>query len=86
MCYFLRDIKKVTESQKAEIAKAESRSKNLLFLERKSEDLKIRIKDAEVGRKNFLTRHCDGMTQLWLVEPRFVVTKTFHNLPKLQDW
>ncbi|NXH98961.1 HAUS1 protein, partial [Pachycephala philippinensis] len=41
------DIKKVEESQKAESAKAESRSKNLKFLEAKSEDLKIRIKDAE---------------------------------------
>ncbi|NXJ22461.1 HAUS1 protein, partial [Dicrurus megarhynchus] len=41
------DIKKVVESQKAESAKAESRSKNLTFLEKKSEDLKIRIEDAE---------------------------------------
>ncbi|XP_031953030.1 HAUS augmin-like complex subunit 1 isoform X2 [Corvus moneduloides] len=41
------DIKKITESQEAENAKAASRSKNLIFLEKKSEDLKIRVKDAE---------------------------------------
>ncbi|NXL80382.1 HAUS1 protein, partial [Leptocoma aspasia] len=41
------DIKKIKESQEAEQAKAESRSKNLKFLEDKSKDLKIRIKDAE---------------------------------------
>ncbi|NXH32377.1 HAUS1 protein, partial [Myiagra hebetior] len=41
------DIRKITESQEAEIAKAESRSKNLVFLGKKSEDLQIRIKDAE---------------------------------------
>lgn len=83
---FLRDVKKLKESQEAEKAKAESRSKNLKFLENKSKDLKIRINDAEVCGRNFPARHCDGMTQLWLVEPRFVVTETFHKLPKLQDW
>ncbi|NXB39906.1 HAUS1 protein, partial [Eulacestoma nigropectus] len=41
------DIKKIEESQEAENAKAQSRSKNLKFLEAKSEDLKIRIRDAE---------------------------------------
>ncbi|NWX30674.1 HAUS1 protein, partial [Notiomystis cincta] len=41
------DIKKVKESQEAENAKAASRSKNLKFLEDKSEDLKIRISNAE---------------------------------------
>ncbi|NXD98542.1 HAUS1 protein, partial [Chaetorhynchus papuensis] len=41
------DIEKIVESQKAEEAKAESRSKNLIFLEKKSEDLKISIKEAE---------------------------------------
>ncbi|NXS89956.1 HAUS1 protein, partial [Erpornis zantholeuca] len=41
------DIKKIIEFQKAENAKAESRSKALKFLEAKSEDLKLRIRDAE---------------------------------------
>ncbi|NXE93807.1 HAUS1 protein, partial [Menura novaehollandiae] len=41
------DINKLEESQKTENAKMESRSKNMKFLERKSEDLKIRIKDSE---------------------------------------
>ncbi|NWI83959.1 HAUS1 protein, partial [Dryoscopus gambensis] len=41
------DIEKVEQSQKAENAKAESRSKNLKFLEDKSEDLKIKIEDAQ---------------------------------------
>ncbi|NXD04265.1 HAUS1 protein, partial [Certhia familiaris] len=41
------DIKKVTESQKEEKVKAETRLKNLKFLEDKSKDLRIRIKDAE---------------------------------------
>ncbi|NXB11456.1 HAUS1 protein, partial [Cnemophilus loriae] len=41
------DIEKIKESQEAEKAKAEIRSKNLKFLEDKSEDLKIRIRDAE---------------------------------------
>ncbi|NXU09361.1 HAUS1 protein, partial [Pardalotus punctatus] len=40
-------IEKIEESQKAETAKADSRSKNLEFLQKKSEDMKIRIKDAE---------------------------------------
>ncbi|NWV34815.1 HAUS1 protein, partial [Grantiella picta] len=42
-----KDIKKVEESQEAENAQAERRSKNLKFLEDKSKDLKMRIKDAE---------------------------------------
>ncbi|NXE41754.1 HAUS1 protein, partial [Ptilorrhoa leucosticta] len=41
------DIKKIEKSQEAENAKAESQSKNLKFLEDKSEDLKIRIRDAQ---------------------------------------
>ncbi|NWS91148.1 HAUS1 protein, partial [Toxostoma redivivum] len=41
------DIEKVKESQEAERAKAEIRSKNLKFLENKSTDLKIKIKEAE---------------------------------------
>ncbi|NWS32595.1 HAUS1 protein, partial [Polioptila caerulea] len=41
------DIKKVKESQEAEKAKVETRSKNLKFLEDKSKDLKIRISEAE---------------------------------------
>ncbi|TRZ10594.1 hypothetical protein HGM15179_016518 [Zosterops borbonicus] len=41
------EIKKLNESQEAEKAKAEIRSKNLKFLEDKSKDLKIRISDAE---------------------------------------
>ncbi|NXO13592.1 HAUS1 protein, partial [Oriolus oriolus] len=43
----VEDIKKIEDSQEAENAKAESRSKNLAFLEAKSEDIKIRIRDAE---------------------------------------
>lgn len=60
---------KLRESQEAEKAKAAIRSKNLKFLEDKSKDLKIRICDAEVGGRNFPARHCDGMTQTWLVVP-----------------
>ncbi|KAM7023587.1 HAUS augmin-like complex subunit 1 isoform 2-T2 [Acridotheres tristis] len=41
------DIKKLKESQEVEKAKAEIRSKNLKFLEDKSKDLKIKIKEAE---------------------------------------
>ncbi|NXO84973.1 HAUS1 protein, partial [Sitta europaea] len=41
------DIEKVKQSQEAEKAKAETQSKNLKFLEDKSKDLKIRIKEAE---------------------------------------
>ncbi|NWT94160.1 HAUS1 protein, partial [Urocynchramus pylzowi] len=41
------DIEKLKASQEAEKAKAEARSKNMKFLEDKSKDLKIRIKDAE---------------------------------------
>ncbi|NXC59567.1 HAUS1 protein, partial [Aleadryas rufinucha] len=50
------DIKKIEESQKAENAKAQSRSKNLKFLEAKSEDLKIKIMDAE---KQLIARGLD---------------------------
>ncbi|XP_039589318.1 HAUS augmin-like complex subunit 1 isoform X2 [Passer montanus] len=42
-----RDIEKLEASQKAEQAKAEIHSKNLKFLEDKSKDMKIRIRDAE---------------------------------------
>lgn len=56
------------------------------FLKIKSGSLKVRIKKAEVGGRNFLARHCDGIRHSWLVEPKFVVTETFHKLPKLQDW
>ncbi|NXP67673.1 HAUS1 protein, partial [Chloropsis cyanopogon] len=41
------DVKKLEKSQAADKAKAEIRSKNLKFLEAKSKDLKIRIRDAE---------------------------------------
>ncbi|NWW70310.1 HAUS1 protein, partial [Climacteris rufus] len=41
------DINKLEKAQKLEIAKSENRSKNLKFLEDKSQDMKIRIKDAE---------------------------------------
>ncbi|NWT74729.1 HAUS1 protein, partial [Prunella himalayana] len=41
------DIEKLKKSQEAEEAKAEARSKTLKFLENKSVDLKIRIRDAE---------------------------------------
>ncbi|NXU39366.1 HAUS1 protein, partial [Drymodes brunneopygia] len=41
------DVKKVEESQAAEKVKAAIRSKNLKFLEDKTKDLKIRIRDAE---------------------------------------
>ncbi|NWV16366.1 HAUS1 protein, partial [Origma solitaria] len=42
-----KDVEETVESQAAEIAKAQSRSKNLKFLRDKSLDMKIRIKDAE---------------------------------------
>ncbi|NXD44418.1 HAUS1 protein, partial [Copsychus sechellarum] len=41
------DIEKIKESQETERARAETRSKNLNFLELKIEDLKIKIKEAE---------------------------------------
>ncbi|KAM6037448.1 HAUS augmin-like complex subunit 1 [Chlamydotis macqueenii] len=44
-----RDLKKTEELLEVEKAKADSRSQNLKFLKDKSEDLKIRIKAAEVG-------------------------------------
>lgn len=68
------------------MAKAEIQSENLEFLDKKSVDFSVGIKASMVGEKNFLTRHCDGIRHSWLVEPKFVVTETFHKLPKLQDW
>ncbi|NWV76249.1 HAUS1 protein, partial [Dasyornis broadbenti] len=41
------DVKKIEKSQEAENAKAERQSKDLKFLQDKSEDITIRIKDAE---------------------------------------
>ncbi|KAK4811299.1 hypothetical protein QYF61_023351 [Mycteria americana] len=66
-------LKKTEELLEVEKAKADSRSQNLKFLKDKSEDLKIRIKTAEVDGRNFLTRFCDGMAQSWLVWPKIVV-------------
>lgn len=83
--FFLRDLKKAEELLEVEKAKADSRSQNLKFLKNKSEDLKIRIKAAEVDGRNFLTRHCDRMAQSWLVGTKHVVTETSQELPKLQD-
>ncbi|NXC91456.1 HAUS1 protein, partial [Cercotrichas coryphoeus] len=41
------DVEKIKESQEAERIRAETRSKNLTFLGLKTEDLKIKIKEAE---------------------------------------
>uniref|UniRef100_A0A8C0AWY2 HAUS augmin-like complex subunit 1 n=1 Tax=Buteo japonicus TaxID=224669 RepID=A0A8C0AWY2_9AVES len=78
------DLKKAEELLEVEKAKADSRSQNLKFLKNKSEDLKIRIKAAEVDGRNFLTRHCDRMAQSWLVGTKHVVTETSQELPKRQ--
>lgn len=53
--FYLRDLEKVKTHLEIEEAKSESRSHNLQFLRDKCEDLKIRIKTAEVSRKNYLT-------------------------------
>lgn len=55
------------------------------FLEDKSEDLNLRIKNAEVGGRSFLTKRRGGMAQSRLVVPKTVVTETSQGLPKLQD-
>jgi len=55
--FYLRDLEKTKTHLEIEVAKSENRLQNLQFLEDKSEDLKIRIKTAEVGRKNYLTNH-----------------------------
>ncbi|NWT08606.1 HAUS1 protein, partial [Vireo altiloquus] len=86
------DIKKIIESQKAENAKAESRSKNLKFLEAKSEDLKIRIKDAEekliaTGLDQSLTHEALAKSSEELsallkeIEPLKKEVKSYHELP-----
>uniref|UniRef100_A0A8D0FQY6 HAUS augmin like complex subunit 1 n=1 Tax=Strix occidentalis caurina TaxID=311401 RepID=A0A8D0FQY6_STROC len=80
------DLKKVKELLEVETAKADSQLQNLEFLKKKSEDLKSEIRDAEVDGTDFLTRHCDGMAQSWLVGPKILVTETSQELPKLQDW
>ncbi|NWV93092.1 HAUS1 protein, partial [Machaerirhynchus nigripectus] len=86
------DIEKTEESQKAENAKAESRSKNLKFLEDKSEDLKIRIRD--VQEKLIATGLDQSLTHEALVkaseelealrneiEPLKKEVKSYHDLP-----
>ncbi|NXB21588.1 HAUS1 protein, partial [Rhagologus leucostigma] len=86
------DIEKIEESQKAENAKAESRSKNLKFLEDKSEDLKIRIRDAQ--KKLIATGLDQSLTHEALVkaseelaalrkeiEPLKKEVKSYHDLP-----
>ncbi|NWW04758.1 HAUS1 protein, partial [Oreocharis arfaki] len=86
------DIKKIEESQKAETAKAESRSKNLRFLEAKSEDLKIRIKAAQekliaTGLDQSLTHEALVKSSLELaalrkeIEPLKKEVKSYHDLP-----
>ncbi|NXB57046.1 HAUS1 protein, partial [Struthidea cinerea] len=86
------DIEKITESQKAETAKAASRSKNLIFLEKKSEDLKIRIKDAEkkliaAGLDQSLTHEAlvklsEELAALQKkVKPLKKEVKSYHDLP-----
>ncbi|NXA72867.1 HAUS1 protein, partial [Thryothorus ludovicianus] len=86
------DIKKVEESQEAEKAKAETRSKNLKFLEAKSKDLKIRIHDAE---KELVARGLDqslthealvkSSEELAALQKELVPFKeelaSYHNLP-----
>lgn len=86
------DIKKLKESQEAEKAKAESRSKNLKFLEDKSKDLKIRIKDAEdkllaSGLDQSLThealmRSCEELAAMQKeMEPLKKELEWYHELP-----
>ncbi|NXH83257.1 HAUS1 protein, partial [Edolisoma coerulescens] len=86
------DIEKIIESQKVESAKAEIRSKTLKFLEDKSEDLKIRIKDAEeqliaVGLDRSLTHEALMKASEELaamqkeMEPLKEEVKSYHDLP-----
>ncbi|NXM57053.1 HAUS1 protein, partial [Illadopsis cleaveri] len=86
------DIKKLNESQEAEKAKAEIRSKNLKFLEDKSKDLKIRISDAEdelvaVGLDQSLTHEAlmksseELAAQLKEIEPLKRERASYHDLP-----
>ncbi|NWU20306.1 HAUS1 protein, partial [Dyaphorophyia castanea] len=86
------DIEKVKESQKAENAKAQSRSNNLKFLEDKSEDLKIRIRDAQeqliaTGLDQSLTHEALMKASEELaalrkaIEPLKKELKSYHDLP-----
>ncbi|NWV02162.1 HAUS1 protein, partial [Ptilonorhynchus violaceus] len=86
------DVKKLEESQKVENAKSESRSKNLTFLRNKSEDMKIRIKDAEekliaTGLDRSLTHDAlmelsEEVTALHKkLEPLKKEVKAYHDLP-----
>ncbi|NXM39492.1 HAUS1 protein, partial [Gymnorhina tibicen] len=86
------DLEEVQKSQKAASAKVESRSKNLKFLEDKSEDLKIRIRDAQ--KKLIATGLDQSLTHEALVkaseelaalrkeiEPLKKEVKSYHELP-----
>ncbi|NXA89464.1 HAUS1 protein, partial [Melanocharis versteri] len=86
------DIKKLKESQAAEKAKAEIRSKNLKFLEDKSKDLKIRIFDAEdelvaAGLDQSLTHEAlmksseELVAMLKEIEPFKKELASYHDLP-----
>jgi len=58
--FFLRDLKKTEERLELAQVKADSRSHKLNFLKDKSEDLKIRIKAAEVEEFSNKTLRWDG--------------------------
>ncbi|NXI80934.1 HAUS1 protein, partial [Rhipidura dahli] len=86
------DIKKIMESQKAEEAKAASRSKNFIFLKKKTEDLKIKIKDAEKKliaagldqslMHEALVKLSEELAEMQKeVEPLKKEVESYHNLP-----
>ncbi|NXH55017.1 HAUS1 protein, partial [Rhabdornis inornatus] len=86
------DIEKLKESQEAERAKAEIRSKNLKFLEDKSKDLKIKIKEAEdqllaMGLDQSLTHEALVKSSEELaalrkeIEPLKKELESYHDLP-----
>uniref|UniRef100_A0A8C3XGZ2 HAUS augmin like complex subunit 1 n=1 Tax=Cyanoderma ruficeps TaxID=181631 RepID=A0A8C3XGZ2_9PASS len=86
------DIKKLNESQEAEKAKAEIQSKSLKFLEDKTEDLKIKISDAEdklvaLGLEQSLTHEAlmksseELAARLKEIEPLKKERESYHDLP-----
>ncbi|XP_005060397.1 PREDICTED: HAUS augmin-like complex subunit 1 [Ficedula albicollis] len=86
------DVEKLQESQEAERAKMEIRSKNLKFLQVKTEDLKIKIKEAEnklidVGLDQSLTHEAlmkssEQLAALYKeMEPLKQERKSYHDLP-----
>ncbi|NXM87057.1 HAUS1 protein, partial [Oenanthe oenanthe] len=86
------DVENLQESQEAERAKMEIRSKNLKFLRVKTEDLKIKIREAEnklldVGLDQSLTHDAlmeasEELAAMYKeMEPLKMELKSYHDLP-----